>query len=243
MRVASWNVNGLRNLSGFPAWLQNVDIACLQEIRAEPHQLDLSLRAVAGYHAYFAPGSGGTAIYSRQRPDSVQMGLGLVRFDCEGRALTAHYGALAVVCVYVPSGANGRSNWFYKLAFLFHLLDYVVGLLAEGKTVILCGDFNIAHQELDLVRPVRVTGFTAEERDWISELLERGFVDTFRVVHPQQGGAYTWWSQREGMRAQNKGWRMDYIFASADLPILDAAIHPDVLGSDHCPVTCSVGGF
>lgn len=245
MKIVSWNVNGLRSAAknGFSDWLSSsqADIVCLQEVRANPNDLDFALRYPKGYHAHWAvsetPGASGVAIFTRQPPQKIQIGMGLPRFDCEGRTLVAEYEPFTLVNVYVPSGVPGRSKWFYKMAFLYHLLDFVSALHMEEKKVILCGDINIAHNEIDIERPIRIAGFLAEERDWINELLEHGFVDTFRLLHPTQTGAYTWWSNRGDLRQRNVGWRLDYIFASAALPILKAGIHAEVSGSDHCPIS------
>jgi exodeoxyribonuclease-3 len=250
LKLYSWNVNGLRAVAkhGFADWLTSAapDILCLQETRVQPHQLDLTLRHPQGYHSYWSPaaqaGYSGVGIYTRQEPHRIQVGMGMERFDIEGRTLIAEFADFFLVNTYIPSGAEGRSKWFYKMAFLYQLLDDITLMQAEGKSIILCGDFNIAHQPIDVVRPIRVAGFTAEERDWVSELLEKGFLDAYRHLHPHQEGAYTWWSQREGLRDANRGWRIDYIFISADLAgrLDDAQIHPQVRGSDHCPVSITL---
>lgn len=247
--IYSWNVNGLRSAAkaGFLAWMQAVqpDILCIQEVRANPNDLDFGLRHPKGYQAYWATaetaGFSGVAMYTQQPPKKIQIGLGLPRFDCEGRTLTAEYDDFTLVNVYVPSGVPGRSKWFYKMAYLFHLLEYAAALHDEGKNVILCGDFNVAHNEIDVARPIRIAGFLAEERDWVNELLEQGFKDTFRALYPETTGAYTWWSNRGELRQQNRGWRLDYIFASAGLELMNAEIHPTVAGSDHCPISVELG--
>jgi exodeoxyribonuclease-3 len=204
----------------------------------------LELRHPPGYFRCWAsaqkPGYSGVAIYSREKPEQVTLGMGADRYDIEGRAIRADFGDFTLISAYVPSGAGGRSRWFYKMAYLHHLLEYVAGLRDAGKSVILCGDFNIAHTELDLVRPVRVEGFMPEERDWISELIDNGFRDSYRHLNPTQKGAFTWWTQREGFREMNRGWRLDYIFISNDLSLTDATIHADVHGSDHCPISINI---
>ncbi|HLA45843.1 MAG TPA: exodeoxyribonuclease III [Aggregatilineales bacterium] len=243
LSIYSWNINGLRAVPDFLDWLQSLrpDVLCLQEVRADPNQLALEVRHPEGYHTAWAtagqPGYSGIAIYTRHKPLHVHIGMGKSRYDCEGRTLTLEFEQFYLISAYVPSGAPGRSKWYYKMAYLHHLLEYIITLRAEGKAVVLCGDFNIAHTELDLVRPIRVAGFMAEERDWISELLENGFVDSFRALHPERSDAFTWWSYR--LREQNRGWRMDYAFISSDLlPFLqEASIHPDIAGSDHCPIS------
>lgn len=246
MQIFTWNINGLA--TGGEAALglladYQPDILCLQETKLPPQQISLALRHPPGYHSYWAPAAladySGLAIYSRQVPRQVGVGLGQARFDAEGRVLLAKYEGFSVLNVYAPSGAEGRSQWYYKMAFLHQVLDYALALRAEGEGLILCGDFSIAHQNIDLARPLRVAGFMAEERDWISELLDSGFVDAYRHLHPEQTGAYTWWSPRGEARAANQGWRMDYLFISADLtPTLSlASLHPDISGSDHCPAS------
>ncbi len=247
----SWNVNGLRSAgkAGFLEWLaaSDAEMVCVQEVRANPNDLDFHLRHPAGYHTYWAvaetAGFSGVGIYTRQTPKRIQIGLGMPRFDCEGRTLTADFDDFTLVNVYVPSGVPGRSKWFYKMAYLYHLLEYAAALKDEGKNVIVCGDFNIAHNEIDVARPIRIAGFLAEERDWVNELLEQGFMDTFRTLHPDQPGGYTWWSTRGDLREQNIGWRLDYIFASLSLrqEVVSAAIHPMVRGSDHCPISVQLG--
>ena len=242
VQIASWNVNGIRaaEKKGFAEWLSAAapDFVCLQETRAAPDQISLGLRHPPGYHSFWASaersGYSGVAIYARQKPQQVTVGMGAERFDIEGRTISADFPDFTLVSAYVPSGAGGRSRWYYKMAYLHHLLDYVREL---EKPVILCGDFNIAHTELDLVRPVRVEGFMPEERDWISELLDNGFIDSYRSLNPTRQGTFTWWSLREGYREANRGWRLDYIFVSADLPLSDATIHADIHGSDHCPIS------
>ena len=185
-RIATWSVGDIG--SHVADWLTDFqpDIACIQDLRTHPNDLPFGLRHVRGYRAIW---SERVAIYTHTQPQRVQIGLGIPRFDCEGRALVCHYDEFSLINVHVPSGTNGRSDWFYKMAFLYHLLEYVLQLREEGQPVVICGDFFIAHHEIDLARPIRVAGFMAEERDWISELLEHGFVDAFRHLHPDQSGA------------------------------------------------------
>jgi exodeoxyribonuclease-3 len=248
VQIFSWNVNGIRAAAekGFADWLISAapEFVCLQETRATPDQIPMELRHPPAYHSFWAsaqrPGYSGVAIYSRQKPQQVTLGMGSDRFDIEGRTISADFGHFTLISAYIPSGAGGRSRWYYKMAYVHHLLEYVAGLRAEGKSVILCGDFNIAHTELDLVRPVRVEGFMPEERDWISELIDNGFRDSYRHLNPTRQGAFTWWTMREGFRESNRGWRLDYIFISEDVPLLDAKIHVGVRGSDHCPVSVEV---
>jgi exodeoxyribonuclease-3 len=245
LHLASWNVNGLQ--AAQPAvlsWLADAkpDVLCLQETKLQPHQINLDLRHPQGYQSYWAhaaqAGYSGLAIYSRLPIQQTRVGLGQERYDIEGRLLQLELEAFHLLNVYVPSGASSRSKWFYKMAFLYALLEYVQTLQVEGKPIVLCGDFNMAHSELDVARPIRVAGFMAEERDWISELSECGFVDSYRHLHPEEHG-YSWWSNRAGLRERNQGWRLDYAFISRDLtPHLHAAsLHSEVKGSDHCPIS------
>jgi exodeoxyribonuclease-3 len=255
VRVLSWNVNGLRACTrkGFSRWLAGAgaDVVGLQEVRALPDELPPRLRAPRGYCAHFAPaerrGYSGVALYSRRPPDRVEAGLGLPEFDREGRLLIAHFGRLAVASVYVPKGsgrARDNSRVPYKLAFSRALFERLEALRRGGRRVLVMGDLNTAHREIDLARPREnreTSGFLPEERAELDRWLRSGWVDTFRRFEPGPGH-YTWWSQRMGVRAKNIGWRIDYVLASraAMRFVKDAFIWPDVRGSDHCPVGVEV---
>lgn len=246
MHVASWNVNGIRSCvrKGGDAWLRGcgADVICLQETRAFPEQVDLDL---PGYDAYWnpaeKPGYSGVAILTRREPLEVTAGLGIAELDGEGRVITAEFDDLYVASVYTPNSQKELRRLDYREhrwdpAFLEHM-----GELAAHKPVVFCGDLNVAHREIDLANPRsnrRNAGFTDEERAGFDRILAAGFVDTFREFEAGPGH-YTWWSNRPGVRERNVGWRIDYVVASADLkPRLGrAAIHPEVMGSDHCPVS------
>lgn len=249
-RLYSWNVNGLRAQAGkgFSDWLQATqpDILGLQEIKCQPEQLEETLRQPEGYHTYWAAaerkGYSGVALFTRQEPLAVQAGLGVADFDREGRAIIAEYPSFFYINVYVPNGGRDLSRVPFKMAFNESLLATCDRLRKRGKPVIFCGDINTAHQEIDLARPRqnrRHTGFLPEERAWIDKVVARGYADTFRTCYPEQSGAYTWWSYIGKARARNIGWRLDYFFVSAGIvpAVVDAAIHAEVRGSDHCPVS------
>ncbi|GIV55855.1 MAG: exodeoxyribonuclease III [Chloroflexus sp.] len=257
LKIVTWNVNGLRSAyrQGLRSYIERErpHVLCLQEIRADPQQLDADMHPPSMYHELYAPsrvrkGYSGVAIFSRLAPDTITEGIGVEQFDQEGRLLRADFGSLTVVSVYCPKGYSpddARSDpgkierLHYKLAFYDALARYVRSLHSQGRHVVLSGDFNTAHRELDLARPKeneRTSGFLPEERAAFDRLLATGLVDAFRVfVH--EGGHYTWWSQRRGARQRNIGWRIDYHLVSSSLvPFLKAAyLQPDVLGSDHCP--------
>ena len=255
MRVVSWNVNGLRSAEskGFSRWLaaSDADVVGVQEVRAKPEQLPEPLLRPADRHVHVVaakrPGYSGVALFSRRPPDDVETSLGEPRFDDEGRVQLARYGKLVVANVYFPNG-NGKerdnSRIPYKLDFYRALFEKVERLRRAGKRVLVLGDFNTAHREIDLARPkenVETSGFTPVERAELDRWIEAGFIDTFRR-YESGPGHYSWWSQRFGVRAKNIGWRIDYVLASKNAaPFLrHAFIHPHVTGSDHCPVGVEV---
>lgn len=250
-RIVSWNVNGLRACAskGFLAWLarSRAEVVGIQELRALATDLEPPLRAPRGFHAAFQPaqrrGYSGVALFTRREPDRIDTSLGEARFDSEGRLQVAHFGRLAVANVYFPKGSGkdrDNSRVPYKLDFYRALFERLERLRRSGKRVLVMGDFNTAHREIDLARPrgnQKTSGFLPEERAELDRWLAAGWVDTFRRFESGPGH-YTWWSQRMGVRARNVGWRVDYVLASpAALPFVRAAfIHPHVRGSDHCPV-------
>ncbi|RMG08548.1 MAG: exodeoxyribonuclease III [Planctomycetota bacterium] len=257
MRVASWNVNGLRACArkGFLDWLAGAraQVVCVQEVRALPEQLPHEVRAPRGWQVSFAPaerpGYAGVALYARDRPDAVETSLGEARFDAEGRLQLARFGRLWVANVYFPrgTGRGGNERVPFKLAFYRRLFRRLAPLLDEGERVLVVGDFNTAHREVDLARPRqnrRTSGFLPEERAEFDRWLAAGFVDTFRALHPDAAGVYTWWSQRGGARERNVGWRIDYALASpAAWPFVRAArVCAEVRGSDHCPILVDLDG-
>jgi exodeoxyribonuclease-3 len=252
-RLYSWNVNGLRaaHKKGFLDWLADVkpDVIGLQETKCHPDQLVEELRNPPDYHTYWASaekkGYSGVALYSREKPQSVQIGLGIDEFDSEGRTIVADYGDYVLIVAYFPNGSRDHKRVPYKMSYKQAFLDFCNDLRDEGRQVIFCGDVNTAHQEIDLARPKqnqKTTGFLPIERAWIDKVVEQGYVDTFRTLHPEETGSYTWWSYIGGARNRNVGWRIDYFFVSPNvLPAINAAeIHADVLGSDHCPVSLTL---
>ena len=254
MRIVSWNVNGLRACAkeAFPRLLREsaADVIGVQEVRALPEQLDAATRAPMGWHACFAagrPGYSGVAIYSRAKPDDVEIGLGERRFDVEGRLVTARFGRTFVVNGYFPKGSGSKrdnSRVPYKLDFYAAVFGRVQQLRRRGAVFVI-GDFNTAHEEIDLARPkenARESGFLPDERAELRRWIDAGWVDTFRALHPGERGHYTWWRQWGGARERNVGWRIDYVFASpsAAKRVTDAFIWPDVRGSDHAPVGVDV---
>ena len=255
MRIISWNVNGLRACvkKGFPEFLAGAaaDIVGLQEVRARPDQLDHEVCIPAGWHAFFAPaerpGYSGVAIYSRVTPDELLVGVGDTRFDIEGRLITARFGQTFMVNGYFPKGSGrnrDNSRVPYKLEFYAAVLEHIERLKTLGDVFVM-GDFNTAHEEIDLARPkgnTKTSGFLPEERAELSRWIDAGWVDTFRAQHPGESGHYTWWRQWGGARERNVGWRSDYVLASprAAKRVTDAFIWPQVTGSDHCPVGVDV---
>jgi len=250
MTVLSWNVNGMRaaHRKGFLDWLAQAapDILCLQETRAEEHQLPRALAQPAGYHTFWnssrrKKGYSGTALLTRPEPLDVHFGLGIKEFDQEGRTIIARYPTFTLINCYFPNGSRDHSRVPFKLAFYDAFLDRCEQLRAQGHALVFCGDVNTAHREIDLARPKsnqKTTGFLPEERAWIDQVVQAGYVDTFRHFHPDLAGQYTWWSVPTKARERNVGWRIDYFFAAAEVldRIAEAFILPEVMGRDHCPV-------
>lgn len=252
MRVISWNVNGIRAAfkKGFGDWLESKpgDIVGLQEVRAREEQIPETLRQHPEYrlhvHAAERPGYSGVGLLSRLPVDRLETSMGDSRFDVEGRVQLARFGDLLVVNGYFPNG-NGKNRDLsripYKLDFYRHLFNLLEEERAAGKPMLVMGDFNTAHREIDLARPKtnrQTSGFRPEEREELDSWMRRGWVDTFRHFEPGEGH-YSWWSQRKGVRERNVGWRIDYILASPGAMeyVRAAAIHPEVMGSDHCPIS------
>lgn len=248
MRVLSYNVNGLRSAinKGFVAWLATdpADIICLQEIKAHKDNVDYASIEALGYETYWYPaekkGYSGVAVFTRIKPDLVQYGNGIMQSDAEGRVIRLDFGTITLVNAYFPSGSSGELRQTYKYQWLDEFYDYIDALKQLRPQLIITGDYNICHKAIDIHNPVSnkdSSGFLPEERAWMDKWFDSGFVDTFRYFnpHPQQ---YSWWSFRANARANNKGWRIDYISVSKNLEekLKDAAIYPDVIHSDHCPV-------
>ena len=245
MKFISWNVNGLRACvqKGFMDFFQeqNADFFCLQETKLQEGQIDLDL---PGYYQFWnyaqKKGYSGTAIFAKNEPDSVTYGIGAPELDTEGRVITLEYPEFYLVTCYTPNAQQGLARIDHRMVWEKEFSNYLTKL-DEAKPVILCGDLNVAHQEIDLKNPASNrgnAGFSDQERGCFSELLSRGFTDTFRSLNPDATGAYSWWSYRFNARANNAGWRIDYFLVSDRIrdKILDTPIYSQVLGSDHCPV-------
>ena len=244
MKLVSWNVNGLRACVGkgfedsFKAL--NADVFCLQETKMQEGQLDLQFPGYESYWNYAdKKGYSGTAIYTRVKPLSVTMDMGIDQHDHEGRVIAAEYEKFYLVCVYVPNSQDELKRLDYRMQWEDDFRAYVTAL-AEKKSVVICGDLNVAHEEIDLKNPSsnrRNAGFTDEERGKFNELLSAGFIDSWRMLNPDTV-KYSWWSYRFQARQRNAGWRIDYFLVSDSLrnSVTGAEIHNEILGSDHCPV-------
>ena len=245
MKFVSWNVNGIRAClkKGFMEYFeaQDADIFCLQETKCSAGQVELDLK---GYHQYWnyavKKGYSGTAIFTKKEPISVSYGLGIEEHDQEGRVITLEFKDFYMVTVYTPNSKNELERLDYRMVWEDEFRSYLAKL-NEAKPVVVCGDMNVAHEEIDLKNPKtnrRNAGFTDEERGKFTELLDAGFIDTFRYFYPDQEGIYSWWSYRFSARAKNAGWRIDYFCVSECLKdrLADAKILTEVMGSDHCPI-------
>lgn len=245
MKLISWNVNGLRAAvkKGFLEYFEEVDadIFCLQETKLQEGQIELDLPAYKDYWNYAVKkGYSGTAIFTKVEPLSVQYGLGIPEHYTEGRVITLEFEEFFMVTVYTPNSQAELKRLDYRMTFEDAILEYVKNL-DKTKPVVLCGDLNVAHEEIDLKNPKtnrKNAGFSDEERAKFSAFLDAGFIDSFRYFYPDLTDAYSWWSYRMNARARNTGWRIDYFVVSERLKdkLVDAKIHADVLGSDHCPV-------
>jgi exodeoxyribonuclease-3 len=249
LKILSYNVNGLRAAvrKGLIPWLsrEKPDVLCLQEIKLLPHQFPAGAFEDIGYEAHLFPaqkkGYSGVAILCRTTPDRVVRGMGIERYDDEGRFLRADFGHLSVVSAYHPSGTSGDERQEFKMRWLEDFFGCILQLRKERPRLVLCGDYNICHEEIDIHNPAthgNVSGFLPEERRWMSRFLDAGFIDTFRRLHPQQQ-AFSWWDYRTHARDDNKGWRIDYCLVSDPLApfIRQASILKEAVHSDHCPVS------
>ena len=245
-KFISWNVNGLRAVcgKGFADIFEELDadFFCLQETKMQAGQLDLEF---LGYRSFWnfaeKKGYSGTAVYTRHEPVAVTYGLGIDEHDHEGRVITLEMEDFYLVCVYTPNSQDDLRRLEYRMRWEDDFRAYVTGLVQKGKGVIVCGDLNVAHQAIDLKNPSsnhHNAGFTDEERGKFTQLLEAGFIDTFRHKYPELRDAYSWWSYRFQARQRTAGWRIDYFVTSENLRdrIVDAKIHSEIFGSDHCPV-------
>ena len=249
MKLISWNVNGIRACAGkgFMDVFNNADadFFCIQESKMQAGQLELNM---PGYHQYWnyavKKGYSGTAIFAKEEPLNVAYEIGIEEHDQEGRVITLEYDKFYMVTVYTPNSQNELARLSYRMKWEDDFADYIMGL-DEKKPVIICGDLNVAHKEIDLKNPKtnrHNAGFTDEEREKFSKLLDRGFIDTFRYFYPDKADIYSWWSYRFKAREKNAGWRIDYFLVSKRLEdkLKDAVIHTEIFGSDHCPVELDI---
>ena len=248
MKLLSWNVNGIRAAykKGILNWFskEQPDILCIQETKAMKEQLPDDLINVNGYNSFFSSaekkGYSGTATYTNVQPVNVANGIGIKKFDSEGRFLVTEFEEFVLFNIYFPNGKAKAERLRYKMDFYEAFLKHLKKLLKQGKKIVICGDVNTAHKEIDLARPKpneKVSGFLPQEREWIDKILEAGFIDTLRVYN-QKPEQYTWWDMMTRARDRNVGWRIDYFFISDNLKdnLKNAFILPEVMGSDHCPV-------
>ncbi|MBN2620907.1 exodeoxyribonuclease III [candidate division WOR-3 bacterium] len=247
-RLLSWNVNGIRAImkKGLMEWLNRpqTDIVCLQETKAHYEQIPDELKMISGMTGYFASaerkGYSGVALFAREVPLKIAYGFGIPEFDREGRVIIADFGPFIVYNVYFPNGKMSEDRLKFKMAFYDAFLVHVDEQKRRGHAIVVCGDVNTAHKEIDLSHPkenAKTSGFLPIERAWIDTFIDHGYIDTFRVFN-KEGGHYTWWDYKSRARDRNIGWRIDYFFVSKDLkPVLKKAfIESSVLGSDHCPI-------
>jgi len=248
MRILSWNVNGIRAIhkKGFVDWFlsEKPDVLCLQEIKAYSEQIPEDISKMPGYYTFFAPaarkGYSGVGLLTRYKPLEIKKGFGRAEFDNEGRTLIIDYGKFILFSMYFPNGGMSEARLQYKMDFYDAFLEFIRDLKEQGKKLIICGDVNTAHTEIDIARPKEnkdVSGFLPEERAWIDRVIALGFIDSYRVFH-HGAGNYTWWDYKSRARQRNIGWRLDYFFITSELrkALTSAFIMPDVQGSDHCPI-------
>lgn len=254
MKIVCWNVNGLRALhkkGAFSAVFElEPDVLCLQEVKAEANQLPDEVRNVPGFHSFFDHSKGrkgysGVAIYTKVKPSKVEFAMGNEVLDSEGRLIAAYYKDFVLINVYFPNGGGGPERLKFKLDFYDAFLKYVEKLTKKGNKVVICGDVNTAHTEIDLARPKeneKNTGFLPIERAWIDKVVKAGYVDVFRSFNPEKTGAYTYWDMKTFARERNVGWRIDYFFVSADFisNVKSIRIHDEIFGSDHCPLVLEI---
>ena len=252
MKLITFNVNGIRAAlkKGLIDWLKadDVDILCLQEIKLSETELVEPLFEEIGYHCYWYPaqkrGYSGVAILTKVKPENVEYGIGVELFDFEGRVIQADYKDFSLICAYFPSGTTGTVRQDLKMEFLGHMDNHMKELREENKNLLLCGDVNICHAEIDIHNPKgnkKSSGFLPEEREWVGQFLDAGYIDAFRHFN-KDPHHYSWWSYRAGARGNNKGWRIDYFFATEEMQerLVHSEILPGVIMSDHCPVLLEI---
>ncbi|NNJ51557.1 MAG: exodeoxyribonuclease III [Ignavibacteriaceae bacterium] len=248
VKLLSWNVNGIRAIykKGFLDWFKklNPDMLCLQETKAHPDQLVDELKNVNGYESHFSSaekkGYSGVVTYTKEMPVDAKNGIGIKKFDSEGRFIITEFKEFILFNIYFPNGKASKERLQYKMDFYDAFLKHCKKLLKQGKKIVVCGDVNTAHEEIDLARPKensKNSGFLPEERKWIDKFIAAGFIDTFRMFNKEPEN-YTWWDMITRARDRNVGWRIDYFYASENLKnnIKSASIHSTVMGSDHCPI-------
>ena len=249
MKIISYNVNGIRAAinKGLVSWLkeENPDILCIQETKAQPEQIDSELFKSAGYYSYWysaqKKGYSGVGILTKIKPDNIVYGMGVDKYDSEGRFLRADFGDISVISVYHPSGSSGNERQAFKMQWLEDFQNYISDLRKTRPNLIISGDYNICRLWIDIHNPEKqqnTSGFLPEERDWFQSFIDDGFIDSFRKFYPDLPHQYSWWSYRAGARAKNKGWRIDYHIVSKEFEnkITSASILPEAKHSDHCPV-------
>jgi len=253
MKILCWNVNGIRaaDKKGLFDWFskENPDILCLQEIKALPEQVPAYLRITPGYEIFWnsaeKKGYSGVVTYTKKKPINVKNGFGINKFDIEGRALITEFSTFTLFNIYFPNGKKNQERLDYKLDFYDTFLGYADNLKSDEKNIVVCGDFNTAHKEIDLARPKeneKISGFLPIERAWIDTFIDHGYIDTFRHFNKEPEN-YSWWDFKTKARERNVGWRIDYFFVNEEfLPhVKKAFIMKDVMGSDHCPVGIDIG--
>lgn len=253
MKIISWNVNGIRASYKKGAlsevFILDADIIGVQETKSTPDQLTEEITSPSGYTSYFdsskeRKGYSGVAVYTKIKPEKVEYGLGVEEYDTEGRCLTLFFKDFVFITAYFPNGGRDEEHFQFKLRYYEKFLERVQKLEKKYKHVIFCGDLNVAHNEIDIARPKensKQIGFLPIERAWVDRVINVGFIDTFRLLHPDEV-RYSWWDQKSGARARNVGWRIDYMFVSSSLKnsFTEATILEDFLGSDHAPTTLSI---
>ncbi len=250
MKIVSYNVNGIRAAinKGLVEWIkeEQPDVLCIQETKAQPEQIPTMELNAIGYDCYCYSakkrGYSGVAIITKQKPDHIEYGMGIEKYDDEGRMIRADFGDLSVFSVYHPSGTSGDLRQAFKMQWLEDFEEYIENLSKDKPNMIICGDYNICHREIDIHDPkgnAKNSGFLPEEREWIDGFIKKGHIDSFRHIHGDILDKYSWWSYRFNSRARNKGWRIDYCMVTENMEdrIKDADIHADAVHSDHCPVS------
>jgi len=252
MKIISYNVNGIRAAikKGLVDWVadEQPDVLCLQETKARPEQVDMSGIEELGYHHYWVSaekkGYSGVAIISKKEPKHVEMGCGIAKYDFEGRVIRADYDVFSLMNVYMPSGTSGDERQAFKMGWLDDFFNYAHEIAGQTKQLIIVGDYNIAHQEIDIHNPKgnkKNSGFLPEEREWVTKFLDSGFLDSYRHLNPDDQ-RYSWWTYRFGARGNNKGWRIDYQAVTENMAsrLKRADLLNDVVHSDHCPTLLEI---